>query len=34
VIVAQAPAGRPATVTVWRNCAQVQIPVVPEKMPE
>jgi serine protease Do len=33
-IVAQTPVGRPTTVTVWRNRAQVQIPVVPEKMPE
>jgi serine protease Do len=33
-IVAQAPAGRPINVVVWRNRAQVQLPVVPEKMPE
>jgi len=33
-IVAQAPAGRPASVAVWRNRAQVQLPVVPDKMPE
>jgi serine protease Do len=33
-IVAQAPAGRPVSVVVWRNRAQVPLPVVPEKMPE
>jgi len=33
-IVAQTPVGRLTTVTVWRNRAQVQVPVVPEKMPE
>ena len=33
-IVAQTPVGRPTTATVWRNRAQVQIPVVTEKMPE
>lgn len=33
-IVAQTPAGRPLDITVWRNRAQVQIPVVTEKMPE
>jgi serine protease Do len=33
-IVAQAPVGRPTSVTVWRNRAQTQLPVVPEKMPE
>jgi serine protease Do len=33
-IVAQAPAGRPASVAIWRNRAQVQLPVVPDKMPE
>ena len=33
-IVAQTPVGRATTVTVWRNRAQVQVPVVPEKMPE
>jgi serine protease Do len=33
-IVAQTPVGRPTTVTVWRNRAQVQIAVVTEKMPE
>jgi len=32
--VAQSPVGRPTTVTVWRNRAQLAIPVVPEKMPE
>lgn len=33
-IVAQAPVGRPTSVTVWRNRAQVPVPVIPEKMPE
>ena len=33
-IVAQTPAGRPISVMVWRNRAQTQVPVVPEKMPE
>lgn len=33
-IVAQTPPGRPTNVSVWRNRAQVQVPVVPEKMPE
>ncbi len=33
-IVAQAPAGRPVTVTVWRNRAQTPLAVVPQKMPE
>jgi serine protease Do len=33
-IVAQTPAGRPVSVTVWRDHAQQQIAVVPEKMPE
>ncbi len=33
-IVAQTPVGRPINVTVWRNRAQTQVPVVPEKMPE
>jgi serine protease Do len=33
-IVAQAPAGRPVTVGVWRNRSQTQLPVLPEKMPE
>jgi S1-C subfamily serine protease len=33
-IVAQAPAGRPINIVVWRNRAQTQLPVVPEKMPE
>jgi serine protease Do len=33
-IVAQAPAGRPASVAVWRSRAEVTLPVVPEKMPE
>jgi serine protease Do len=33
-IVAQAPVGKPVSVAVWRNKAEVTIPVVPEKMPE
>jgi serine protease Do len=33
-VVAQTPVGRPTTATVWRNRAQLQIPVLPEKMPE
>ena len=33
-IVAQAPAGRAVDVAVWRNRAQTQISVVPQKMPE
>lgn len=33
-IVAQAPAGRPVNVVVWRARAQVALPVVPQKMPE
>jgi serine protease Do len=33
-IVAQAPVGRPTSVTVWRNRAQVPLPIIPEKMPE
>jgi serine protease Do len=33
-IVAQSPVGRPTNVTVWRNRAQPQVPVAPEKMPE
>ncbi|HEX7842462.1 MAG TPA: trypsin-like peptidase domain-containing protein, partial [Kofleriaceae bacterium] len=33
-IVAQAPAGRPVNVAVWRDRAQVPLPVVPQKMPE
>jgi serine protease Do len=32
--VAQAPAGKPISVTVWRNRAQTQLPVIPDKMPE
>jgi serine protease Do len=28
------PPGRPISVSVWRNRAQTQIPVLPEKMPE
>jgi S1-C subfamily serine protease len=33
-IVAQTPPGRATSVTVWRSRAQIQLPVVPEKMPE
>jgi serine protease Do len=33
-IVAQAPAGKPVSVGVWRARAQVALPVVPQKMPE
>jgi serine protease Do len=33
-IVAQTPVGRPTNVIVWRNRAETQVPVVPEKMPE
>ena len=33
-IVAQAPAGREVSVVVWRDHAQVPLPVVPQKMPE
>jgi serine protease Do len=33
-VVARTPPGRPVAVNVWRNRAQVQIPVLPEKMPE
>jgi serine protease Do len=33
-IVAAAPSGKPVTVAVWRNRVQVQLPVVPDKMPE
>jgi serine protease Do len=33
-IVAQTPAGHPISVTVWRDRAQQQVAVVPEKMPE
>jgi serine protease Do len=33
-IVAQSPVGRATSVTVWRNRAQQQVPVIPEKMPE
>jgi S1-C subfamily serine protease len=33
-IVAQTPVGRPTSVTVWRSRAQIQLPVIPEKMPE
>jgi serine protease Do len=34
LIVAQAPAGHPVSVTVWRDRAPQQVAVVPEKMPE
>jgi serine protease Do len=33
-LVAQAPAGKPVSVTLWRDRAQTQIPVIPDKMPE
>ncbi len=33
-IVAQTPAGRPISVTLWRDRAQQQVALVPEKMPE
>jgi serine protease Do len=33
-LVAAAPAGRPVSVTVWRDRARQQVAVVPEKMPE
>jgi serine protease Do len=33
-IVSQTPPGRPVAVTVWRNRAKVQVPVVLETMPE
>lgn len=33
-IVAQAPAGRPVNVTLWRNRAQLELSVVPQAMPE
>ncbi len=33
-IVAQTPAGRPTSVGVWRNRAQIMIAVTPDKMPE
>jgi serine protease Do len=33
-IVAQTPPGRPTSVTVWRNRAKLQVPVLPAKMPE
>jgi serine protease Do len=33
-IVAQTPAGHPISVTLWRDHAQQQLAVVPEKMPE
>jgi serine protease Do len=33
-IVAATPVGRPTPVAVWRNHAEVQVPVVTEKMPE
>ncbi|HEY0189533.1 MAG TPA: trypsin-like peptidase domain-containing protein [Kofleriaceae bacterium] len=33
-LVAQTPAGKPITVTLWRNKAQTQLAVVPDRMPE
>ncbi len=33
-LVAQAPIGKPVSLAVWRNRAEVAIPVVTEKMPE
>lgn len=33
-LVAHTPAGKPITVTLWRDRAQQQLAVVPEKMPE
>ncbi|MDQ3367726.1 MAG: trypsin-like peptidase domain-containing protein [Myxococcota bacterium] len=33
-LVAQAPIGKPVSVTVWRNRAELTLPVVTEKMPE
>jgi len=33
-LVAQAPIGKPVAVMVWRNKAEVAVPVVTEKMPE
>lgn len=33
-IVAQAPAGKPVNVAVWRNRARTELAVVPQKMPE
>lgn len=33
-LVSQAPIGKPVTLAVWRNRAEVAIPVVTEKMPE
>lgn len=33
-IVAQSPAGKPVSVTLWRNRARTQIPIIPDKMPE
>jgi len=33
-IVAQAAAGQPVSVAVWRNRARTQLPVIPQKMPE
>ena len=33
-IVAQAPSGRQVSVAVWRNRAQIQLAVVPDRMPE
>jgi len=33
-VVAQTPVGQPVTVTIWRNNAEQQLPVITEKMPE
>lgn len=33
-LVASAPAGQPIALAVWRNRAEISIPVVPEKMPQ
>ena len=33
-LVASAPAGQPVALAVWRNRAEIAIPVVPEKMPQ
>lgn len=33
-LVASAPAGQPVALAVWRNRAEISIPVVPEKMPQ
>ena len=33
-LVARAPLGKPVAIAVWRNKAEVAVPVVTEKMPE